>query len=228
MIAGKIKNSRTLIRRNARTGVADVVAQLAKLATQAERAERFDELLGVEGTAARLYFGAFTSMIATPQYPMIADFDVNGRSRRPPPDVLNCLLSFCYSLLVKDLVAVCLGVGLDPYLGVLHRPRFGRPALALDLAEEFRPLIADSTVVNLINNGELRALHFDQRNQGVVLTADGRRKVIRAYERRMDANVVHPVFRYKISYRRVMDVQARIAAAVMLGELDDYVAMVTR
>jgi CRISPR-associated protein Cas1 len=228
MIAAKIKNSRTLLRRNARTGVADVVAQLAKLATKAERVERFDELLGVEGTAARLYFGAFTSMIATPRYPMIADFDVNGRSRRPPPDVLNCLLSFCYSLLVKDLVAVCLGVGLDPYLGVLHRPRFGRPALALDLAEEFRSLIAESTVVNMINNGELRASHFDRRNQGVVLTADGRRKVIHAYERRLGTNVVHPVFRYKISYRRVLDVQVRVAAAVMLGELEDYVAMVTR
>lgn len=123
---------------------------------------------------------------------------------------------------------MCLGVGLEPLLGVTHRPRFGRPALALDLAEEFRPLIADSTAVNLINNGELKEGHFSRRNRGVVLTADGRRKVIRAYERRLDTTVTHPTFRYKITYRRVLDVQARIMAAVMLGELDDYVPMVTR
>lgn len=228
LISGKIRNCRTLLRRNARTDVAGVVEQLAKLARQAERSERFDELLGIEGTAARLYFGAFTKMVATAQYPMVADFDLNGRGRRPPPDLLNCVLSFCYSLLTKDLVAVCLGVGLEPFLGVMHRPRFGRPALALDLAEEFRPLIADSTAVNLINNGELKEGYFSRRNRGVVLTADGRRKVIRAYERRLDTSVTHPTFRYKITYRRVLDVQARIMAAVMLGELDDYVPMVTR
>lgn len=228
LIAGKIRNSRTLLRRNSRTVVATTVAQLAQLGVQAERSERFDELLGIEGTAARLYFGSFTTMITTTQYPMIANFDLNGRSRRPPPDILNCLLSFSYSLLVKDLVAICLGVGLDPFLGVMHRPRFGRPALALDLAEEFRPLVAESTVVNMINNGEIGQHHFARRNRGVTLTSDGRRKVIRAYERRLDITVTHPVFRYKISYRRVLDVQARIMAAVMIGELDDYVPMVTR
>lgn len=170
LIAGKIKNTRTLLRRNARTEVAKTVAQLGQLGSQAERA---DELLGIEGTAARLYFAAFTAMIATAQYPMIADFDVNGRARRPPPDILNCLLSFCYSLLVKDLVSTCLGVGLDPFLGVMHRPRFGRPALALDLAEEFRPLIAESIVINLLNNGEMHEKHFVRRSQRVALTPDG-------------------------------------------------------
>lgn len=228
LIVGKIKNSRTLLRRNARTGVSKTVEQLGRLCTQADRAQRFDELLGIEGTAARLYFAEFTGMIVTAQYPLIADFDVNGRSRRPPPDVLNCLLSFCYSLLVKDLVAVCLGVGLDPFLGVMHRPRFGRPALALDLAEEFRPLIAESTVINLVNNSEVAPKHFLRRNNGVTLTADGRRKVINSYERRLGATVVHPVFGYKVSYRRVLDVQARIMAAVMIGEIDSYTPMVTR
>ncbi len=94
-----------------------------------------------------------------------------GRNRRPPRGPVNCLLSFVYALLVKDFVAVCLGVGLDPYLGVFHRPRFGRPALALNLAEEFRPLVGDSTVVNLINNGEIRASDFVVRAQGVALTS---------------------------------------------------------
>jgi CRISP-associated protein Cas1 len=142
--------------------------------------------------------------------------------------VLNCLLSFCYALLIKDLVAVCLGVGLDPYLGFLHRPRFGRPALALDLAEEFRPLIAESTVIGLLNNGEVNAKHFTHRAGAVTLTRDGRKKVIQAYERRKDVVIKHPTFGYRISYRRVLDVQARILAAVMLGELPHYTPTTTR
>ena len=228
IIAGKIRNSRTLLMRNARTDTSDAAKQLKHLSARALRARRADELLGIEGAAAREYFAVFTAMSATAVYPLVADFDVNGRARRPPPDLLNCLLSFCYSLLVKDLVAVCLGVGLDPYLGVMHRPRFGRPALALDLAEEFRPLLAESTVVTLLNNGEIRPSHFLRRAVGVTLTADGRRKVIDAYERRLDSTIVHPVFKYKISYRRVMDVQARLLAAVIMGELDEYLPMVTR
>lgn len=125
-------------------------------------------------------------------------------------------------------MAVCLGVGLDPYLGVLHRPRFGRPALALDLAEEFRPLIAESIVVGLLNNGEVSEGDFIRRGDAVALTAQGRRAVLQAYERRLEVQVTHPVFRYKISYRRVLDVQARMLAAVMVGELDAYVPMTTR
>jgi len=228
LIFGKIRNCRTILRRNARTDVKSVVSQLGRLADQALRAERADELLGIEGTAARLYFGAFTQMISEDKYNLVREFDLNGRARRPPPDVMNCLLGFSYSLLIKDLVATCLGVGLDPFIGVMHRSRFGRPALALDLAEEFRPLIAESLVVNLINNGEVQERHFQRRSGGVVLTQDGRRKVIRGYERRLDTTVTHPEFGYKISYRRVLDVQARIAAAVMIGEIEKYCPMVTR
>lgn len=141
---------------------------------------------------------------------------------------INALLGFTYSLLVKDMVAICLGVGLDPYLGVYHRPRYGRPALALDLIEEFRPLIADSVVVNVLNNGEVTESSFRRSGQSVWLTADGRKAVIRAYERRLDTQIKHPVFKYRISYRRVMDVQARIFAAVMIGEIDEYSPMTTR
>jgi len=228
LIFGKIRNCRTILRRNARRDMHSVIDQLGRLADRARRATRADELLGIEGTAARFYFDSFTSMISEDKYALIREFDLNGRARRPPPDVLNCLLGFSYSLLIKDLVATCLGVGLDPFLGVMHRPRFGRPALALDLAEEFRPLIAESLVLNLINNGEMQEQHFQRRNGGVALTAEGRRKVIRGYERRMEATVTHPVFGYKISYRRVLDVQARIVAAVMIGEIEKYAPMVTR
>jgi len=156
------------------------------------------------------------------------EFSQLGRNRRPPPDPLNALLSFCYSMLTKDLVATCLGRGPRPVPRRLHRSRYGRPALALDLAEEFRPLIADSVVIGLLNNGEITGRDFIRRARAVSLTADGRRKVLAAYERRLDTQVRHPVFGYRISYRRVLDVQARLFAAVLVGELPAYQAMVTR
>lgn len=228
MIAGKIRNSRTFLRRNARAGVGHTLEQLAAMEREAHRVASRPSLMGIEGTAARLYFGQFSQMISNDRLDLAADFDVHGRARRPSPDPLNALLSFVYGLLTKDMVAVCLGVGLDPYLGVLHGQRFGRPSLALDLVEEFRPLIADSTVIGLINNGEIHRSDFVQRGASVALTQDGRRAVIRAYERRLDVKVTHPVFGYKISHRRVLDVQARILAAVMIGELTAYVPMTTR
>lgn len=228
MIYGKILNCRTLLRRNARGDVTAVVAALRRLADQARTADNFGTLLGIEGTAARLYFGAFPSVFNDGAADFAAEFSQLGRNRRPPPDPLNALLSFCYSMLTKDLVAITLGVGLDPYLGVYHRSRYGRPSLALDLAEEFRPLIADSVVIGLLNKAEITASDFIRRAGAVSLTADGRRTVLRAYERRLDAQITHPIFGYRISYRRVIDVQARLLAAVMVGEIPTYTAMVTR
>lgn len=226
LIVGKIKNSRTLLRRNARTDVSAEIAQLGRLAENAAAADSASSLLGFEGTAARIYFSVFPRMI-TPEFAR-AEFDTNGRKRRPAPDPVNALLGFAYSLLVKDLVAICLGVGLDPYLGVYHRPRYGRPALALDLMEEFRPIVAESVVINVLNNGEVSSSSFSRKGRAVWLTAEGRKAVIRAYERRLDTQVRHPVFKYRVSYRRVMDIQARILAAVMMGELGQYTPMTTR
>lgn len=228
MIEGKIANQRTLLRRNSRDDITTVVEQLGRLRAQARQARSSGELFGIEGTAGRLYFANFTRMV-NPRFAAFIDhFDAAGRARRPSPDPINALLSYVYGLLVKDLVAVCLAVGLDPMIGVFHRPRFGRPSMALDLVEEFRPLIADSVVLQVINNGEVGPSDFLVSSRGVALTQAGRRQVIRAYERRLDMEVTHPVFGYKISYRRVLDVQARVAAAVMVGELPEYEPMVTR
>ncbi|MGH3885313.1 MAG: CRISPR-associated endonuclease Cas4g/Cas1g [Pseudonocardiaceae bacterium] len=228
MIAGKILNCRTLLRRNSRGDVSSTVAALKRLAQQARETDSFSSLLGIEGTAARMYFGALPSMLVGVAEPFGAEFSQLGRNRRPPPDPLNALLSFCYSMLTKDLVAVTLGVGFDPYLGVYHRSRYGRPSLALDLAEEFRPLIADSVVIGLLNNGEITPSDFIRRAGAVSLTAEGRRTVLKAYERRLDTEIRHPVFQYRISYRRVLDVQARLLAAVLVGEIPEYIPMVTR
>jgi CRISP-associated protein Cas1 len=228
MVAAKVRNQRTMLRRNARGGAPDgVLESMAALARRADSIDSLAELLGVEGAAARLYFTEFTRMLREDSA-VAADFDRNGRTRRPAPDPVNSLLGFCYALLVKDVVVTCLGVGLDPYLGVLHRSRYGRPSLALDLAEEFRPLLADSVVLQVLNNGEVGQDDFRRSAVGTELLPAGRRKVIAAYERRMAMQLTHPVFGYKVSYRRCLDVQARIFAAAIIGELPSYTALVTR
>jgi CRISPR-associated protein Cas1 len=225
LIEGKIRNCRTLLRRNARSDVAPALEQLKGLADGAAEATSLESLLGVEGTAARIYFSRFSAMIRNDD---LSSFDFNGRNRRPPRDPVNCLLSYAYSLLVKDLTATLIGIGFDPYLGFYHRPRFGRPALALDLAEEFRPIVAESVVVNAINNGEVKPNDFVVRAGGVSLTQEGRRAFLSTYERRLDNEITHPVFGYRITYRRVFEVQARMLAAYLLGEIPEYVPMTTR
>ncbi len=225
MIEGKLRNSRTFLMRNARSDVKPVIEQLKSLAESVGHSQSVESLLGMEGTGARLYFSKFSSMIREQG---IGDFDFTGRNRRPPKDPVNCLLSYAYALLTKDLTAVAIAVGFDPYLGVFHRPRFGRPALALDLAEEFRPLVAESVVINTINNGEVGASDFLIRAGGVSLTQDGRRSVLAAYERRLDTEVTHPTYGYRITYRRVFEVQARVLAARLLGEIPDYIPFMTR
>lgn len=223
LVEGKIRNCRTLLRRNERCSNDDVFAQLKSLAAQAIVAPRLESLLGIEGTAARLYFGKFASMLR-----LDLNFDFTGRNRRPPRDPVNCLLSYVYGLLVKDLTAIAFAVGFDPFVGMFHRPRFGRPALALDLAEEFRPIVADSVVVGVINNGEIGLNDFIVRAGGVALTSNGRRSVLAAYERRLDTEVTHPTFGYRASYRRVLEIQARVLGAYVLREIPDYIPFTTR
>jgi CRISPR-associated protein Cas1 len=228
IVRGKIMNARTLLRRNARTPVDGVVSALKVLASKTADVASTASLLGIEGAAARLYFGAFPAMVREGKALPGGPFSFDGRNRRPPADPINCLLSFVYGLLVKDLTTTVHAVGFDPYVGFYHRPRFGRPALSLDLAEEFRPLVADSVVLNVVNNGEVRPSHFLVRAGGVALTTEGRRAVIAAYERRMETEIKHPTFGYRITYRRVLEVQARVLAAHLLGEVPAYVSFVTR
>lgn len=228
VVAGKIRNCRTLLRRNAKRDVQGMVDSLKRLADQAGEQESAGSLLGVEGAAARLYFESLPAMLRDERSLPGEPFHFDGRNRRPPRDPVNCLLSYVYALLVKDLTVTVLAVGFDPYLGFYHRPRFGRPALALDLAEELRPLVGDSVVINLVNNGEIKPSHFVVRAGGVALTPEGRKAVLAAYERRLATEVRHPVFGYKVSYRRLMEVQARLLGAYLLGEVPEYVAFVTR
>ena len=224
MVFGKIKNCRTLLRRNHRQASAAVLAELNRLADRAQSAPSLDSLLGIEGAAARTYFAEFQGMMKNESL----EFDFQGRNRRPPRDPVNAVLSFLYAMLIKQAMVTALTVGFDPHLGFYHQPRYGKPALALDLVEEFRPIIADSVCLTLINNGELGPEDFVCRGDATALTQNGRRTVIGAWERRMDTLVTHPLFGYAVSYRRIMEIQARLLSRHLLGELEAYPVFRTR
>jgi len=227
-VSGKIRNSRTLLRRNARDLPEGLLYRLAFWRKRAEREGSIESLLGVEGTAARDYFSSFALMFKAGGGERPPAFDFNARNRRPPRDPVNALLSFLYSMLAKEMLVALVGVGFDPYQGFYHQPRYGRPALALDLMEEFRPLVADSVVIGLVNNGEVRPSDFVACAGAVAMTEGGRRRVLEAFERRLDTLVTHPRFGYQISYRRVFEVQARLLARFLSGEISDYPAFCTR
>ncbi|MGQ9898532.1 MAG: CRISPR-associated endonuclease Cas4g/Cas1g [Acidobacteriota bacterium] len=224
-VGGKIRNSRLLLRRNGRGLSSEVLSQLAALRKAVDKCSDLSSLLGIEGNAAREYFRYFSTMFKPDDQP---PFDFTGRNRRPPKDPVNALLSFAYGLLVKEIVVAVIGVGFDPYLGFYHQPRYGRPALALDLMEEFRPLVTDSVVITVINNGEIGPSDFIQRGEAVALVSRGRKTFIEAFERRLDHLVTHPVFGYQVSYRRVFEIQARLLARTLMGEIPNYIPFVTR
>ena len=227
-VEAKIKNTRTLLRRNGQGVTDEALDRLADLAKEALGTESQGNLLGLEGLAARIYFGQFQSMLKPKEDGEVTRFDFAGRNRRPPRDPVNALLSYAYSLLAKDFTVTCQAVGFDPYLGFYHQPRYGRPSLALDLMEEFRPIIGDSVVIGLINTGEIRGKDFVSRGGAYSLTPEGKRIFLAAYDRRMDQLVMHPVFGYSISYRRILEVQSRLLGRYLLGELQAYPQFLTR
>jgi CRISPR-associated protein Cas1 len=230
LVAGKIRNQRTLLQRNHVEPNRGTLAAMKEMADRAEQARSLEELLGLEGNGARLYFGDFGGMIKPGEGQEAVDlpFDFAGRNRRPPRDPVNALLSLGYSLLAKDLTVACYAVGFDPYIGYYHQPRFGRPALALDLMEPFRPLIVDSAVLSAINGGMVTPRDFVRVGGSVALTASGRKAFFRAYELRMDTLVTHPLFDYRVSYRRLLEIQSRLLARVLEGEIGEYPVFTTR
>jgi len=224
MVSGKIKNCRILLRRNDEEVAKDVLDRLADYAREAEASLSFERLLGIEGIAAELYFSRLGSLLKTND----PELSFEGRNRRPPKDPVNAVLSYLYGILAKETFVTLLAVGFEPYLGFYHQPRYGRPALALDLMEEFRPLIADSVAITLFNNKELVSKDFIRTDLGVMLTPSARRKVVAGYERRVDTEVTHPLFGYKVSYRRVMEVQSRLLSRTIFEEIGVYPAFCTR
>ena len=231
LVAGKIRNQRTMLMRNHIEPPGKAVRRMKYLAGRAETAKSLEELLGIEGLAAHIYFGLFAGMLKRGgewdgEQP--AAFDFQARNRRPPRDPVNALLSLGYSLLAKDLTVACYAVGFDPMIGFYHQPRHGRPALALDLMEALRPLIVDSAVLSAVNTKMVSERDFAAAGQAVSLTAAGRKNFFRAYEARMDTLVTHPLFDYRVSYRRLLEIQTRLLAKTLEGELDEYPVFVTR
>jgi len=224
LVFGKIKNCRTLVKRNNPESSEGALEKLTSLSMEAKNASSMQSLLGFEGSAAEVYFGLFAGMLKSGA----SEFSFQNRNKRPPQDPANTVLSYLYGILAKECFVTLLAVGFDPYLGFYHQPRYGRPALALDLMEEFRPLIADSIAVTLFNNRELDQADFVRTGIGISLGSDAKRKVLAGYEQRIQLEISHPLFGYKVSYRRVLEIQARLLARVLAGELVDYPAFVTR
>ena len=223
-VGAKIANQATLLRRNG--DAAEAVHAMRVLGRRAAAARTATELLGLEGEAAALYFGRFTSMLA----PRVRDAGLGLRTRsgRPATDPVNAALNYAYALLLADVVRAVAACGLDPHAGFLHSSGRNKPALALDLCEEFRAPVADSTVIGAFNNGELGPADFSSVLGSTRLREDGRRALIAAYERRVQTEFRHPVFGYSATWRRAMEIQARMVLGVIDGTQPRYVGIRTR
>jgi len=239
-VHGKIRNHRTLLMRNHLEPPEPTILKLKRASEDALEARSIEELLGIEGAAASQYFQHLSGMIKVADELVVPveerkdakqltfNFNFAHRNRRPPTDPVNAMLSLAYSLLSKDCTLAALTVGFDPYVGFYHQPRFGRPALGLDLMEEMRPLIAESTVLSCINNRVVTEKDFVRAGQAVNLTAAGRKRFFQMYEQRMSSLITHPLFDYKVSYRRALELQTRLLAKTLTGEIPEYVPLLTR
>lgn len=226
-VLAKMQNQRTLLRRNARMAVDETLAAMKKLIDRVGTCRATEDLMGLEGAVAAQYFDAWHTVLAEGLPDEIA-FSPSNRNRRPPKDPVNAMLSFGYALLAKEATLALLAEGLDPYWGFLHRPRHGKPALSLDLMEEFRPLIVDSAVMTAINTRMVESKDFVVSAAGCAMKDTARKALIRAYELRLDQMITHPVFDYRCSWRAVIRVQAKLLAKVLRGEIPAYSGITTR
>ena len=227
IVAAKIQNSRQVLLRAAReckdvgeyAALDEAAGRLARVLERLHECNDLDVIRGAEGEAARTYFSVFGHMVKVDK----PSFDMRGRTRRPPRDRVNAVLSFLYALLRAECTAALEGVGLDPQVGYLHSLRPGRPALALDLMEEMRPILADRLALTLVNRRQLAAEHFEQMPGGAVLMTDeGRRAVIQAYQRRKEDQLEHRVLKQSLPLGLVPHVQARLLARHLRGDLKEY------
>ncbi|MFO0874458.1 MAG: CRISPR-associated endonuclease Cas1 [Phycisphaerales bacterium] len=226
IVTAKGLNQRTLLRRNGGSTAERAVNEIADLLTRIDEIASAEALLGIEGSIARHYFSAFGAMLRPRD--LSTEWAFDDRNRRPPRDPINAMLSFGYALLTKECTVTLLAEGLDPWWGLFHRPRHGRPSMALDLMEEFRAVVVDSAVLSAINTGMIAASDFARTSAGCMLNDTGRKAFIRAYEARLDQLVTHPTFGYRCSWRSVIRLQARLLARWLRGEVPEYVGMTTR
>ena len=227
IVAAKIANSRNLLQRHIRnhgaesdcSAVESCVRTLAVNISKVEHASSSDELRGYEGECASLYFGCFNSMITSQK----EDFVFNHRSKRPPLDNVNALLSFVYMVLVNDIRSALETTGLDPQVGFFHRIRPGRPSLALDIMEEYRAYIADRVVLNLINLNQVSRGDFEKKETGEIRLSDkARKEAIIAYQKRKDEVITHPLLEEKTTIGLLPHIQAMLLARYIRGDIEEY------
>lgn len=226
-IRGKLKSYRNLLLRAQREGNAEVSAGIVRLEqaiAPLDRTTTIDSLRGLEGAGSAAYFSHFDRLIRNDH------FSFTSRRRRPPTDPVNALLSFGYSLLTHDIQGAINIVGFDPYLGYLHTQRYGRPSLALDLMEEFRPLVVDAMVLAAINRKTLTPDDFSTEpiSHAVSLTDEGRRTFLRLYEQKKQSVFKHPVMGRQCSYQEAFEIQARLLAKYLMGETEQYPPLVLK
>lgn len=225
-VKAKGQNQRTMLRRNAKDCPSEDLQRLSDQIDSIDAALRTESLLGIEGSIAATYFGNFGRMLKPKD--SFETFNWQSRNRRPPRDPINSMLSFGYALLAKECTIALAAVGLDPYWGFYHKPRHGRPSLALDLMEELRPIIVDSAVLSAINTGMVSNADFKTSDAGCLMTSSGRKAFIRAYEGRIEQLATHPIFDYRCSWRRLIAMQAQLLARHLRGELPSYQGISTR
>lgn len=234
VIAGKLRNTRQVIMRTAREteepetreSLVEVARYLAMYVRKLPMVKELESLRGLEGDAARRYFGILSLLIKPSAR---ENFEFSGRNRRPPRDRFNALISFLYALVLSDCRAALESVGLDPQLGFLHVVRPGRPALALDLLEEFRAPIADRLALTLVNRGQLQAKDFDTREGGAVLLNDeGRKTVITAYQEKKQEKLKHPLLDSDVLIGLLPHIQARLLARYLRNDVEHYIPFLSR
>jgi len=227
-VRGKLKNYRTiLLRREREDSQLDLQSHIKRLEgaiAPIDKTNSIDSLRGLEGAGSAAYFGCFNQLIKS------SNFQFEARHRRPPTDPVNALLSLGYSLLRHDVQSAVNIVGFDPYLGYLHLERYGRPSLALDLMEEFRPLVVDSLVFSAVNKGQLAPADFtaEPLSGAVSLTKDGLKIFLRLYEEKKQSKFKHPVMGVQRTYQEAFEIQGRLMAKYLMGEIDKYPPLVIR
>ncbi|BAU65306.1 hypothetical protein STA3757_26870 [Stanieria sp. NIES-3757] len=233
MVAGKLQNARSIVMRAAREAKdktdKDILSKTAQIHAESiqntETASDLDKLRGIEGYAAKAYFGSFTQMIRQNR---IA-FTFTERTKNPPRDPINALLSFVYTLLTNECISACESIGLDPQMGFLHALRPGKPSLALDLMEELRSPLADRLVLTLINRGQIKPEDFTERPGGAIyLSEDGRKTILAEYQKRKQEEITHPIVGSKIPLGLIPHVQARLLARHLRGDVPSYQPFILR
>jgi CRISPR-associated protein Cas1 len=240
-VYGKLANMRTLLLRANRKlndeAIVNAVAALARLLKQVEaltadglpppdprrpqRNSAWGQLLGLEGSGSAAYFGVFGRLLKQ-------NFTFDKRTKRPPTDPVNAMLSLGYTLLTNQVASAINLTGFDPYVGFLHGSKYGKPALALDLMEELRPIVVDSVVLTLVNTGAIKPQDFSETLGAYQLTDSGRKTFFQKYEERLNTTIQHPTFDYQVTYRKAIEVQARLLGKWLTGEVNEYIPFMVR